>query len=373
MPPKYRFGFVMEQMLGHVTHHQNLARWVGEAEDIEAIWMPVYPKQEDMWEKLPVIRNNWSLKASLRAKEQLKAHFSERIPDALFLHTQTVSLFSMPYLKSIPSIISLDATPINYDNVGAEYGHHAGNSWLEQQKFKWYCALFEEARELVTWCQWAKDSLVSDYHISPEKVTVIPPGVDLANWEFGREKIERAPKIGEPLKLLFVGGDFERKGGMYLLEAFKQKLHETCTLDIVTRDAVAEQAARGVQGIQVHRGLTANSDPLKALYANADLFVFPTLADCLPLALMEAMAAGLPIVATDVGALREEVVPNVNGIVVPPKSAEAITEAVSRLVANPTERHQMARRGRELAESRFNAKTNYGAILDMMRRLAQES
>ena len=369
---KYRFGFVMEQMLGHVTHHHNLAQWVAETEDIEPIWMPILPQKADIWERLPVINGNWSLKASLRAKEQLKANFSERMPDALFLHTQTVSLFSMPYLKSIPSIISLDATPINYDNVGAAYGHHPGSGWIEQQKFRWYCSLFNEARELVTWCQWAKDSLIQDYGVNAEKVTVIPPGVDMANWAFGKEKVERPIETDRLVKLLFVGGDFERKGGMYLLEAFKQKLHQTCTLDIVTRDAVAQQASAGIAGIQVHRGLTANSAPLKALYANADIFAFPTLADCLPIALMESMAAGLPIVATDVGALREEVLPNENGIMVPPKDTDAIIEAVGRLVANPDERHRMAKRGRELAESRFDAKTNYNAVLSLMRRISEE-
>ncbi len=369
----YRFGFVMEQTLGHVTHTQNLMRWAAEAQDIEPTWLPVKPDGNDRWERFPVVKGNWSLKASLRAKDAMNAAFARQLPDALFLHTQTVSLYSAPYLRRVPSIISLDATPINYDTVGEAYGHTAGSGWLEKRKFAWYCSLVREATALVTWCQWAKDSLVNDYGIDAQKVTVIPPGVDMANWGFGKEKVEKPIETNRPVRLLFVGGDFERKGGKYLIEAFKKHLHHSCTLDIATRDAVAEEEAKGVEGIRVHRGLTANSEPLKALYANADIFVFPTLADCLPIAVMEGMAAGLPVVATDVGGLSEEVVPGVSGLVVPPKSSEGIVEAVCALVHDPEQRHRMARSGRELAETRFNAQTNYNAVFDLMRGLAKKA
>ena len=54
-------------------------------------------------------------------------------------------------------------------------------------------------------------------------------------------------------------------------------------------------------GIHVYRDVTPNSDLLRRLYAEADLFALPTLADCFPLAIQEAMAAGLPVVATGIG------------------------------------------------------------------------
>jgi glycosyltransferase involved in cell wall biosynthesis len=300
----------------------------------------------------------------------MNAAFRESTPDALFIHTQTLSLFSSRFMRQVPTVISLDATPRNYDTVGEAYGHQAGSDRMERLKFGWHCRLFRRAAALTTWCQWAKDSLVHDYGVPPERVTVIPPGVDMALWAFGKGQKAQAAETDRPLRLLFVGGDFERKGGKFLIEAYRRRLSRNCTLDIVTRDAIAEREAAGLEGVRIHRGLTANSEPLRALYAGADLFVFPTLADCLPIAVMEAMAAGLPVVTTDVGALREEAAPGVNGLVVPPKDADAIAEAVCSLAHEPERLAAMGRKSRELAEARFDARTNYNAILDLMRGLA---
>ena len=361
-------GFVMEQALGHVTHHKNLARWTEEDATICPHWLPIPEVAPDALEKIPGIRNNWSLKASLRARAALIAAERKEKLDALFIHTQTCSLFSLPFMRRIPTVISLDATPLNYDTVGAEYGHLAGNdSWLDRRKMSWYKSVFSEAAAITTWCKWAKDSLVNDYGVPAEKISVIPPGVDLERWDFGEGKAERlqtsAQSPNAPLKLLFVGGDFSRKGGEYLLEAFRNELSGSCTLDLVTKD----ETLRDEAGIKVYRGLTANSAPLRDLYASADLFVFPTLGDCLPIAVMEAMAAGLPVITTDVGALSEEVEAGVNGLVIPPRDAKAISYAVQTLANDKALRVSMSSESRRLATERFSAKRNYGMILDLVK------
>jgi glycosyltransferase involved in cell wall biosynthesis len=376
----YRFGFVMEQTLGHVTHHQNLARWVTEDGDICPTWMPVEPEKADLWERLPVIRGNWSLKSSLRAKDSLRLALRQNPMDALFIHTQTLALYAVPFMKRIPTIVSLDATPLNYDTVGEEYGHSAGNvSWLERRKYLWNRDTFHAAAALVTWCQWAKDSLVNDYGVPAENVTVIPPGVDMARWTMHDERRTTNDERSETknqkpktkLRLLFVGGDFPRKGGHVLLEAFRNGLQRECTLDIVTKTEGVENEVGGMPGVQVHRGLTANSAPLRELYAQADIFVFPTLGDCLPIAVMEAMAAGLPVIATGVGALREEVEEGVNGLVVPPKDAGAVVSAVRALAEDGLRRRAMSRASRQLAEERFDAQRNYSKILELMKRICR--
>ena len=365
------FGFVMEQTLGHVTHAQNLARWVAEDASVCPRWMPIEFQKDDFWEKLPVVGGNWSLKASLRARDELKKAMREIQLDALFLHTQTTALFSVPILRKIPSIVSLDATPVNYDSVGAEYGHESGNNGaLERRKQAWNRATFHAATALVTWCQWAKDSLVADYGIEADKVTVIPPGVDMEKWAFGSEKANATPADSGPTRLLFVGADFKRKGGEYLTAAFRENLNRNCELDIVTRDMDAARELANIEGLRVHTGLTANHPNLRELYARADLFVFPTLGDCLPIAVMEAMAAGLPVIATRVGALREEVEHGVNGLVIPPRDAQAIAEAARMLTQDAAKRRAMSAASREMAEQRFDAKRNYNAILALMKQCA---
>ena len=358
-----RTAFVMEQALGHVTHHKNLARWAVEDADLCPVWLPIPEHAPDLFEKLPGVKSNWSLKASLRAKAALREAEKHSRLDAIFIHTQTCSLFALEFMKRIPTVVSLDATPINYDTVGAEYGHVCGDhGWLDRKKMDWYKAVFRECAAITTWCQWAKDSLVSDYGVSYDKVTVIPPGVDLQQWEFGAGKISEPKSEGEKFRLLFVGGDFARKGGPALLEAFRTRLSDRCTIDIVTKD----ESVHDEPGVKVHRGLTANSKPLRDLYATADVFVFPTVGDCLPIAIMEAMAAGLPIIATNVGALSEEVENDVNGLIVPPRNPEAVAQATLSLIGDPDRLQAMSRESRRLAEKRFSAKTNYTKLLELI-------
>ena len=336
-------------------------------------WMPIEFQKDDFWERLPVVGGNWSLKASLRARDEVRKALRETELDALFFHTQTTALFSVPILKKIPGIVSLDATPINYDTVGAEYGHGAGNNGaLERRKQAWNRATFHAATALVTWCRWAKESLVTDYGVEPGKVTVIPPGVDMDKWAFGRAKADATVLSSGPARLLFVGADFKRKGGEFLVEAFRNGLNQNCELDIVTRDRDAARELKNIENLRVHTDLTANHPTLRELYSRADLFVFPTLGDCLPIAVMEAMAAGLPVIATEVGALREEVEHGVNGLIVPPRNANAIIEAVNVLTQDLAKRRAMSAASRAMAEERFDAKRNYNAILALMKTCAAQ-
>ncbi|MGB3636850.1 MAG: glycosyltransferase family 4 protein [Rivularia sp. (in: cyanobacteria)] len=368
----YNFGFIVEQALGHITHYQNLRYWVDKDTNIKPNWMPVGASTNDIWEKLPVIRNNWSLQVSLRTRKAIKASMELQKPDALFLHTQTLALFAIPLMHRIPTIISTDATPLNLDSIATGYNHKVGgNYFAEYAKYQWNKSTYNAATAIVTWCEWAKDSLVYDYGIPAEKITVIPPGVDLKQWNFKREHIE--PVATNPLRLLFVGGDFARKGGYTLLEAFLEDLDGDFRLDIVTRDTNLKRELSGINNLQLHYDLTPNSQRLKQLYAQADIFVFPTQADCLPSAISEAMAAGLPVITTNVGALCEQVEDGVNGLIVPPSDAAALAIALRTLRNNPQKIAAMAAASRRIAEKRFDAQGNYGAILNLMKSISQKS
>jgi glycosyltransferase involved in cell wall biosynthesis len=78
---------------------------------------------------------------------------------------------------------------------------------------------------------------------------------------------------------------------------------------------------------------------------------------------MEAMASGLPVVTTSVGAISEEVDPGVTGFVIPPGDASALAEATLRLVVNPELRCEMGAAGRRAAGRLFNGSRNYPHLL----------
>jgi glycosyltransferase involved in cell wall biosynthesis len=188
----------------------------------------------------------------------------------------------------------------------------------------------------------------------------------MQRWNFPRQDFETR----RPVRLLFVGADFARKGGPTLLEAMKYALGAECELDIVTRDRVD---TTGIPNVRVHRGLGPNAPALMSLYEQADIFVFPTEADVLPLAIMEAMASALPVVTTRVGAIAEQITDGVTGCVVPPRDVGALSDCTLRLVRTPHLRREMGLAGRAVAERLFNGAVNYPQILDIMKRCADEA
>src|ERR1051326_6802677 len=111
-----RAAFVMEQTLGHVTHASNLRSALDDHPDVAATWLPI-PFAPGRARLLPVIRRNWSVRASWRARQALSAALAREPHHALFFHTQVTSLFSVGLMQRYPTLVSLDATPINYDSV----------------------------------------------------------------------------------------------------------------------------------------------------------------------------------------------------------------------------------------------------------------
>ncbi len=352
-----RLGFVLEQSLGHVTHAQNLRRALADHPSITPTYFDIPYHNTPGWQsRLPGVRANWSVRASLAAWRALRAQ-GGRLDAALF-HTQVTALFSAGWMRRVPSVVSLDATPVQYDALGAFYGHTPSpHARIEALKKRMNVRAFAAARHLVAWSEWTKVSLINDYGVPADKISVIPPGIDTDAWAFPA----RVQGPGEAVSLLFVGGDFARKGGDTLLAAFQSLPPGVpARLHIVTQTL---GVGDGVPGVTVHRGVAPNSDALRGLFAQADLFVFPTRGDCLPLAVMEALASGLPVITTNVGALAEAVTHGETGLVVPPNDAPALTDALAALIDNPAWRAHMGRQARDVAQARFGAACNYGRLV----------
>lgn len=358
----YRLGFVMEQTLGHVTHDRNLRQWVAADGDVMPEWMPVHYVAPDIWQRAPFVRSNWTVRGSLRAVRAVRATLRRVRLDGLLCHTQVVGLLLPALMRRLPTVVSLDATPLNLDTLAAAYDHRpSAVGAIERLKNRLNRRVLHRARRLVTWSSWAKESLVRDYGVPDTRVEVIPPGIDLTRWSF-----ERVPVTGRALRLLFVGGDFRRKGGDLLVEVYRDHLRGRCEVDVVTRDQVTAPDER----FRVHHGLTPNSPELMRLYEEADAFVFPTLGDCLPIAVMEAMAAELPVIATRVGAIHEEVADGSTGLLVEPGSADALLRAVERLLDDSDVRVQMGRAARKRAEELFNGERNYRRLIAVCKECA---
>jgi glycosyltransferase involved in cell wall biosynthesis len=356
-----RFAFVLEQTLGHVAHSRNLERALADRSDIDATVLKVhYETAGGPLARLPGLRN-WSLRASWTARAELRKRLGQGPLDAVFIHTQVASLLSGRIMRQVPSVVSLDATPVNFDSEGEAYGHRQHPDAVERLKRSLNRQALLRARALVTWCAWAKQSLVEDYAIPGDRVTVIHPGVDTRLF---RPAAERRPG---PLRVLFVGGDFERKGGGDLVEALAG-LDADVQLQVVTGAPVPGLSGR--PGVRVHAGLRPQSEALVSLYRQADVFALPSRGDCFPQAVAEAMACGMPVVATNVGAMADMVRDGVNGYLVPPRSIGDLRQALGRLAGDASLRRSMGRESLAIAASEHDARRNCNAIFALMASVA---
>jgi glycosyltransferase involved in cell wall biosynthesis len=358
----YSFGFVLEQTLGHVAHGRNIERALKAEPDIDAAVIRIEFNEPAGLQRLPAFRT-WTWRASLAARNALRATMREKPLHAAFIHTQVAALMAGEIMRSVPTIVSLDATPRLFDREGDAYGHRRNVELVELLKKQANTRSFAAARRLVTWSHSAAYSLVRDYGVPMSKIDVIPPGVDLSLF-----RPSLLPKPAGPVRVLFVGSDFERKGGPDLLEAARQ-LGDKVQLDVVTRDKVNPPAGMTVR---IHNDLGPQSDELVTLYRRADIFVLPSRGDCMPQAVIEALACGLPVVATRVGAIPEMVRDGVNGCLVPAQNPKALAAAIASLLQSPSRRHTMGRWSRVLAQQEFDAARNNRRIFGLMKSLAEQ-
>jgi glycosyltransferase involved in cell wall biosynthesis len=104
------------------------------------------------------------------------------------------------------------------------------------------------------------------------------------------------------------------------------------------------------EGLVEHWGFRLD---MQQVYRQAHIVCLPSLREGLPTVLIEAAAAGRPIIASDVPGCRAVVEHGVNGLLVPPGDSAALAEAIRKLAENPTEREKMGTAGRAIAVSRF--------------------
>jgi glycosyltransferase involved in cell wall biosynthesis len=337
-------AFVMEQTLGNITHYLNLRREETASPLALPRWIPVAFRNSRM---------PWALSGSMLTRRALAPALAE--VDGIFVHTSTIALLCRDFFSKKPTVLSSDGTPIDKRGMRAAYGLKPDNRLAEAAKHSYYRGVFERAKGFVAWSHWTKRSLVRDYAMSEDKVAVIPPGVHLDEFVPGNRDHE-VPRI------LFVGGDFQRKGGELLLQVFRRRFRGLAELIIVTRDPVPEEA-----GVTVHRNVAANSPQLRELYATSDIFALPSRADCYSLVCLEALAAGLPLVATRVGGIPDVVREGETGFLMEPDDATALGDAIEYLVADRGRRAAMGIECRRDAGLRFEARTNARRLFEFVR------
>lgn len=198
--------------------------------------------------------------------------------------------------------------------------------------------------------------LREDYGVA--EVAVIANGVAPPPPAPEPEPAPRDPADGAPV-VLYAGRLRTRKAVAVLLAAFARlRVEHPAAVLVVAGDGeqrpALEAQSRRLGIAAAVRFLGAQPrDAMPALYAAADLFCLPSLYEGFPLAILEAMAAGLPVVATAVAGVPEAVEHGVTGLLVPPEDAAALARALAELAADPERARRMGEAGRRRVETDF--------------------
>lgn len=255
-----------------------------------------------------------------------------------------------------PLVLEMDWTFAQQEAFAQEYFGREPRVGIAYRMGQWReDVTFAAADRLVTMSNWAAASLRKQ-GIDPARIAVIHPGLDLGDW---RPLAESARASG-PFRLLFVGGDFKRKGGPELLDVFSAKFSGRCVLDIVTTAADVEPRP----GVRVHR-LGPNSAELRSLYQHADVFVLPTRAECFGHAAVEAMASGVPVIITDVGGTADIVEHRETGWLIGPGRAD-LELAIEAAISQPELLRAMGLAARARAERLFDGQANDHRLADLL-------
>lgn len=189
------------------------------------------------------------------------------------------ALFSLPFLKGVKSYIMSDWTRKLYEPILGEKLSSAPVTWL-------HSIVLKSVSGVLTFTDAAADSLTQDYGVAESQIHKVRMPFDV--W--GAQTT--SPNLDSPIRLLFVGGDFYRKGGDGLVRWFEQHTGAPVELAIMTQSDITLPP-----GVRLIRNDPKES--AKSYFGNFDLFVLPTRCDAYPQAIGEAASAGLGIVTTN--------------------------------------------------------------------------
>lgn len=194
-----------------------------------------------------------------------------------------------------------------------------------------------------------KLSIIKTYNLAQKYLPIIINGIDTGKYNGG----QAGRKKNQSLQLIHVGRLNKQKNHALLINVFKVLIDRGFDLHLnlvgegeLKQELVKQVAALGISD-RVHF-LGVRSDIPELLQAS-DLFVFSSDWEGLPLVVLEAMAAGLPIVSTRVGGVPEIVKDQENGVLVEPGNQQMLVEAIAKLIGDQSKMDAMGAKSREIS------------------------
>lgn len=214
--------------------------------------------------------------------------------------------------------------------------------WLEQES-----VILSFADKILIGSNFLRKVLQKRYGVKESKIEFVGTGVP----PFGQNYFdERSPRSGKTL--LFVGKDFERKGGYILLEAFRLLKIEIpdARLLMVGPHKIDMKLPEGAKLI----GRVTDREKLQSIFQKSDIFVMPTLHESFGFVFLEAMSFGLPCIGTRMFAIPEIIEDGITGLIIDTNNPLKLKDAMVHLINNPDKARIMGRIGADKVLTHFS-------------------
>ena len=301
----------------------------------------------------------------------LRRCLQEIAPDVIHAHGQAAAYPLAAFDTGKPTVVTVHG--INTHEAAAEARGSRLKAWLRTAVWRaTELTVLRRARDLVIICPWV-EQFVRPYTHARLHLIENPVHDDFF-------ALDRQP---QPDSILFVGSVIHRKGVLELVQAMAAVVRQAPGAQLVIAGGITpiyraygEEVQQAIDDLDLrqHVSLPGYLDHagLLAAYRRATVFTLPSWVESSPVALAQAMAAGLPAVTTTIGGTDHLIADGLSGLRVPPRDPDALAAALLRLLQDPLAAARYAAAAREAAVARFTQAAAAAKSADLYRMLNAE-
>ncbi len=340
---KPRVLFLVTQALGWKTYALHLEKQLARQDKIEGILHRVPTKlPEKVFRRLNILDGFKVTSACW--KSQFEAWVEHSKPDHVHCATQSLALHWANRSPVIPFSLMIDATRsvCDRDDFAASTSSQIA---LEKE-------MFEKASLVAGLSHWAVDSAVQDYNTPSEKTFLMPPSLEVP------DQLARMSAI--PPRIVFIGGDFVRKGGDKLLRWHHEHFQDAELHIVGPKSPGGFEIGPNV----VWHGWTPNEVVVKDILPSARVLVHPTQKDMSGWVIAEAAALGIPAISSITGGVPDLIDDRVTGFLHRPTDEDGFISSIRSLLENPQQAAEMGDHAYDKVNREMNADINFPLLFE---------
>ncbi len=288
-------------------------------------------------------KRNQKFQQKVPKQSLLNADFVVGFDSTSWILARRCNELGKPFILDVSSIHSLSRTT-TLATLAQKYP--LWDNAVKQKKQQYIDYEIEElnlATKIVVASSFTKQSLI-DNGIAANKITVIPYGVDLVNFSVKKEKV-----YDGKIKFIFASLMNPRKGFMNLLDVFEILNQSKASLTLLgTMEPEAVAVLKDKKNINYAGRVSHNELP--GIFNEHDVFVFPSYFEGFGLVILEAMACGLPVIATKSSGAPDVIENGVDGFIIEAGNEKQLKEAMEFFMSHPDKMEEMAKAARKKAE-----------------------